>query len=127
MKIRDIILIGVVLAIAISSFVLVELFKQDGSYVIVTVGEGENRHEIARYSLSKDGEYSLNGGTNVLKIEGGKAWMIEANCPQNDPQSCTKHSKISRVNESIACLPNNLVVTVYGDDMGENNPDIVLG
>ncbi len=127
MKIRDIILIGVVLAIAVSSFALVELFKQDGSYVIVTVGEGENRHEIARYSLSKDGEYSLNGGTNVLKIEGGKAWMIEANCPQNDPKSCTKHSKISRVNESIACLPNNLVVTVYGDDVDENNPEIVLG
>lgn len=127
MKKRDFILIGVVLAVALSALALVGIFQKEGSYVIVTVGEGQNRQEIARFSLSDDGEYELNGGTNVLKIEDGKAWMIEANCPQNDPQTCTKHRKISRVNESIACLPNNLVVTVYGDDVDGDDPEIVVG
>ena len=127
MKKRDFILIGVVLAVAVSALILVGLFQKEGSYVIVTVGEGQNRQEIARFNLSDDGEYELNGGTNVLKIEDGKAWMIEANCPQNDPQTCTKHRKISRVNESIACLPNNLVVTVHGDEVGEDDPEIVVG
>ena len=129
MKKRDFILIGSILAVAALALVIWFCLPK-GSYVIVTVGEGTEEHEIARYSLSMDGEYELNGGTNVLKIEDGKAWMIEANCPQNDPQACTKHWKISRVNEKIACLPNQLVVTVYGDDGGDDEttvPEIIVG
>ncbi len=127
MKKRDFILIGVILTLAISVYAIFELTKKEGSYVVVTVGSGQERHEIARYYLSEDGEYSLNGGTNTLKIEGGKAWMIDATCPQTDADSCTKHPKISKTNESIACLPNNLVVTVHGDDIDEDEPELVVG
>ena len=126
MKKGDLILIGVVLAIVLSSFVFIELFQQDGSYVVVTVGEGRDQHEIARYSLSDDGEYSLNGGTNILKIEGGKAWMIYGDCPKVKGD-CTKQGKISKKRQSIVCTVNDLIVTVYGDDIDEDEPEIIVG
>ena len=114
MKKRDIILIASILIIAIALFLIVELTKEEGAGVRITV-DGK---EVARYSLSIDGEYVLNNGTNVLKIEDGKAWMIDANCPKNSPDSCTKKGKISRTNETIVCFPNKLAVIVYG--AGEN-------
>ncbi len=110
MKIRDIILIASILVIALTALLFIELNKEEGAYVIVTVG----KEEVARYSLSKDGEYELNGGTNILKIENGEAFMIWANCPTLGSTRCTHQGKISRTTEQIVCQINELIVTVYG-------------
>ena len=110
MKIRDIILIASILVIALAALLFIELNKEEGAYVIVTVG----KEEVARYSLSKDGEYELNGGTNILKIENGEAFMIWANCPTLGSTRCTHQGKISRTSEQIICQINELIVTVYG-------------
>ena len=130
MKKRDFILIGVILAVAISTFVGIKLFQEEGDYVVVTVGEGTNRHEIARFNLSEDGEYTLNGGTNILKIEGGKAWMIYGDCPKIKGD-CTRQGKISKDGQEIVCTVNDLIVTVHKlntDDSGEEtDPEIAVG
>ena len=118
MKKRDLILIGIILAIALLSLGIIQLFKEEGAYVSVTVGGVE----VATYSLSTDGEYSLNGGTNVLKIENGEARMIEANCPTQGDTRCTAQGKISKTTESIYCQPNNVLVTVHGGEA----PDVEL-
>lgn len=110
MKKRDFILIGIILAVALILFGVLELSKEEGAYVLVRVGGDE----VARYSLSDDGEYSLNGGTNILKIENGEAWMKEANCPTQGNTRCTHQGKISRTMETITCQYNNIVVIVYG-------------
>ena len=112
MKKRDFILIGVILAVALILFGIIELTKEEGAYVTVRI----DGVEVARYQLSVDGEYSLNGGTNVLKIENGEAWMIEANCPTLGDTRCTAQGKISKTREYIYCQPNNVLVTVYGAD-----------
>lgn len=118
MKKRDLILIGIILAIALISLGLIQLFKEEGAYVRVTV----DGVEVATYSLSKDGEYSLNGGTNILKIENGEAFMIQANCPTLGDTRCTAQGKISKTTESIYCQPNNVLITVHGGEM----PDVEL-
>ena len=115
MKKRDFILIGSVLAIAILLLVIFNINKEDGSYVTVRIGG----NEVAQYSLSRNGEYSLNGGTNILKIENGEAWMIEANCPTLGDTRCTAQGKISKTREFIYCQPNNVLVTVYGGEEPE--------
>ena len=115
MKKRDLILIGIVLAIALTALGIIQLFKKPGAYVVVQI----DKVEVARYSLSVDGEYVLNGGTNVLKIENGEAWMLEANCPTKGGTRCTAQGKISKTTESITCQPNNLSVIVYGADKAE--------
>lgn len=119
MKKRDFILIGSVLAVILLAFVAVNLIKKDGAYVVVRIG-GE---EVARYSLSEDGEYELNGGTNVLKIENGEAWMSYADCPTLGNTRCTAQRKISKTTQFIWCQPNNVLLTVEGDDSNSGDDD----
>lgn len=109
MKKRDFILVGAILLVIVIAFAVTALIKEDGAYVVVRV-DGK---EVAKYSLTEDGEYELNGGTNVLKIEGGKAYLISADCPDH---LCVKQGKVDRSGETITCLPNRLTVTVYGSD-----------
>ena len=112
MKKKDLILIGIILAIALVFLGVLQLFKKDGAYVVVKIGQTE----VAKYSLSVDGEYPINGGTNILKIENGEAWMLEANCPTQGNTRCTAQGKISKTTETITCQPNNVSVIVFGAD-----------
>ena len=107
MKKRDFILIGIILAVALILFGIIELSKEEGAYVLVRV----DGTEVARYSLSDDGEYPLNGGTNILCIKDGKAYLTSADCPDH---LCVKQGKIDKSGETITCLPNKLTITVYG-------------
>lgn len=109
MKKKEIIILASILLAVLAFFLAFELTKKEGAYVSVAV-DGK---EIARYSLSVDGEYTLNNGTNILKIENGEAWMIYADCPKR-LNPCTKQGSISKTREVIVCLPNKLTVTVYG-------------
>lgn len=109
MKKNDLILIGAILLVVAIAFAATALTKEDGAYVVVKV-DGE---EVGKYSLSVDGEYELNGGTNILRIEDGAAYLTEANCPDH---LCVKQGKIDKTGETITCLPNKLTVTVFGAD-----------
>ncbi|MBR6577746.1 MAG: NusG domain II-containing protein [Clostridia bacterium] len=115
MKKRDIILIASILVIAIAFFLIVELTKEEGAGVVVKV----DGVEVAEYSLSKNGTYPLNGGTNILVIEDGRAYLSDANCPD---KLCVHQGKISRTGEVITCLPNKLTVTVFG---AEESVDLI--
>ena len=115
MKKRDIILIASILIVAIAFFLIVELTKEEGAGVTVKV----DGVKVAEYSLSKNGTYPLNGGTNILVIEDGKAYLTDANCPD---KLCVHQGKISRTGETITCLPNKLTVTVFG---AEESVDLV--
>ena len=108
---RDLILVAVLLVAALAlCFGLRSLQARDtgtGAQAVVTV-EGR---EIGRYPLKKSGTFPLNGGTNILVVENGEAWVSEANCPD---KVCMGMGKISRNGEFIACLPNRLLVVVEG-------------
>ena len=95
MKKNDLLLLAGIIGVILLSFLVMGLLKKDGAYVTVRV----DGTETARYSLSEDGEYSLNGGTNVLRIENGKAYMLTADCPDH---LCVQQGKISRVTEDRA-------------------------
>ena len=116
MKKKAFILIGVIVAVIAIAITVLSLTKKDGDYVVVKV----DGNEVARYSLTQDGEYSLNGGTNVLRIENGKAYLVSANCPDH---LCVKQGKIRADGQGITCLPNRLTVTVYGG--ADNEVDLV--
>ena len=107
MKKRDIILIASVLAVAVALLLAVELTKKDGAGVVVKI----DGREAAEYPLSVNATYELNGGTNTLVIENGKAYLKDANCPD---KLCVHQGKISRTGETITCLPNKLTVTIFG-------------
>ena len=105
----DIILVGVLLVVSLSVFLIYFLNRTEGSTVVVSV----DTKVVAEYSLEVDGVYYLNGGTNVLVIEDGQAYIREANCPGY--QDCVETGRIRYVGEKIVCLPNKLMVEIVGE------------
>ena len=103
------------LLFAVISLLFINLTRTTGAYAKVS----ENGIVIAEYSLDKDGEYPLLDGKCVLVIKDGYAYMLEADCPDH---TCIKTGKISKIGESIVCLPNRISVVITGEGEG---PDIV--
>ena len=87
--------------------------------VVVTVA----REIYGEYALDEDRVVEIRTGDslNILVIQNGKAYMKEADCPDG---ICTAHKPIFRDGESIICLPNQVVVTVFAKN--EPTPDIVV-
>ena len=103
------------LLLAVISLLFINLTRTGGSYAEVS----ENGVVIATYPLDKDGEYPLLFGKCVLVIKDGYAYMLEADCPD---RTCIKTGKISKIGESIICLPNKISVVIIGEGDG---PDII--
>ncbi len=101
----DLVLIVLILSVFLSVYFFIQRNKQKGAVAEVYIGD----ELAATYPLDKDGEYSVNGGSNVLKIEDGKAYMTYANCPDG---WCKHQGKISRSGERITCLPNKVMVMI---------------
>ena len=108
----DIILVGVLLIVSLSVFLVMFLNREEGSTVVVSV----NGVTVAEYPLSMDATYYLNNGTNVLVIKDGYAYISEATCPGY--QDCVESGKIRFVGEKIVCLPNKVIVEIVGEGEG---------
>ena len=95
------------LAIAIGALLLIafELGKVEGETVAVIVG-GE---VVCEYKLSENGRYEINGGTNILVVKDGAAYVEWASCPDG---LCKKQGEISMVDERIVCLPNKVIIEI---------------
>jgi hypothetical protein len=116
---NDIIFISVLLAVIIAAGALYMLSRGEGDTVTVTVGGAP----YGEYPLSVDRTVEIKNGeaVNLLIIEGGKARVEYASCPDG---VCVSHKPISRDGQSIICLPNQVVVTVSKNS--ENTPDIIV-
>ena len=113
----DIIIIAAILLVSLSLLLIVTLSKEEGSVVVVEI-DGTT---VATYPLDKNAEHSLNGGSNVLVIQDGVAYMSYSNCPDH---TCEKTGKIRYVGQTIICLPNKIAVTIKGDN-AEGGVDFV--
>ena len=111
----DVLLICALLAVALSVFLITELSRGEGAEVVVSI-DGE---EVARYPLDEDGEYSLNGGTNIMVVSEGEAYIREASCPDG---LCVGQGRISRTGQTVVCLPNRLMLEIVGAE----DPDVEL-
>ena len=82
---------------------------------------------VETFPLEHERVYQIvngNGGTNLLRISGGEAWLEEASCPD---KLCVKMGRISRSGQSIICLPNKVTVEIIGETAGEPEVDAVSG
>lgn len=103
----ELIIIAALLLAAIGAGLWFFLGRTPGAWAVVRV-EGR---EVARYSLSQNGVYPLNGGTNVLTVEDGAASVTEADCPD---KICVEQGRVRYTGQCITCLPNKLTVTLEG-------------
>ncbi len=117
---NDVILGGALLIAALCLFMVFSVFFQKEGNMIKVVQSGEVQ---GYYSLDEDGEYEFETifGYNVLVIEDGYAYMKEASCSDH---LCVNQGKISKVGETIICLPNELFITVISGD--ESDYDAIV-
>lgn len=114
----DLIVIAALLLLAAVLYVVLNIGRREGGVAVVRV----NGVETERHSLSVDGTFALNGGSNILVISDGQAWLSEADCPD---LLCVRQGKIHYTGQVITCLPNRLTVTVEGGE--SNGVDLVVG
>jgi len=108
MKKQDFILIGVLLIIALSIFVVYNVFlKKDGKEVVITLDNAE----YTRLDLDKDQELEIRTeyGYNKIVISDGKVYVSEADCYNH---TCIKQGKIHMTEQSIVCLPHKLIINI---------------
>ena len=115
-----------IILIALSVFLFSRIFRAEGAHTDVYFGdiilpyyEGayaevtKNGELVGRYALAKDSEVSLNGGTNVLLIKDGRAYMKSADCP--DKTCVTRHEGgENKDGRTITCLPNRVRIEIIG-------------
>ena len=108
-------IIGLVILTAILSVFIYKNQNSNDLYVEVSI-DGQI---VETFSIDEDIESMLSTG-NKLIIKDGKAYIYEANCPD---KLCIKQGSIDKVNESIICLPNKLVVRIIQNenDFGEDD------
>ena len=114
----DLILIAALLLLAGVLYLVLQAGRQEGGVAVVRV----NGVETERHSLSVNGTFPLNGGSNILVIRDGQAWLSEANCPD---LLCVKQGRIHYTGQVITCLPNRVTVTVEGGE--SDGVDLVVG
>lgn len=106
---RELILITVLIAIAAIWFIGQKLlFSAPAAYAQVTV-DGD---VVQTLDLAKDTEITITGkqgGSNLLVIRDGEVWCASASCPD---KVCVSQGKKSHNGDTIACLPNRMIVTI---------------
>ena len=116
--IRDLLLAGSLLLAAVILLLVINGSRESGGVAVVRV----DGVETERLPLSVNGTFPLNGGSNILIIQDGQAWMSEANCPD---LICVRQGKIHYTGQVITCLPNRLTVTIEGGESG--GVDLIVG
>ncbi|EGC82996.1 NusG domain II-containing protein [Anaerococcus hydrogenalis] len=123
-KRKDIIVVVLLLVLSILMAFFVQKFKSDqnGSYLRVEL----NGKEYGKYPLNKNKTFKIkvdNDEYNVVEIKNGKVKMREANCRD---LICTHMPKISKVGETIVCLPHRLILEIVNDDTNDDEIDKVV-
>ena len=114
----DFILIAVVMFIALISAVIVYLTHNKGDMAVIKV----DGNIVSELSLSDNTTIIIEGyqgGSNTVSIIDGKAYVSEADCPD---EICVKTGGISRAGETIVCLPHRVVVEIKSSN-GTHNED----
>lgn len=104
--------------ICLAAFAFMLLSRKEGSKLVVYV----NGNVYKTFSLNEDTEFTVrqeNGAYNSFIIKNGHVDMIKASCPD---KLCVKDRSIHYNNETIVCLPNNVVLQIT--DGEESNVDI---
>jgi hypothetical protein len=97
------------------------LTQQTGATVQVRV----DGTVVETFSLTRNQTCEIqgfDGGTSLLVIQNGEAWVEEASCPDG---LCQNMGKISKNGQSIVCLPNKVVVEVTNGQ--ETDIDFMAG
>ena len=111
---RFLILFVIILAIVSTLFIRRQAFSSTSKYISVQVNGKEIKKiifdtKIIGNTIPIQSEY----GYNLIEIGDEEVRVIEADCPDKID---VKQGYISRIGETIVCLPNKMVVEIKGLD-----------
>lgn len=103
---------------AVTLFVGIRLYGKMTTTEAVAVVTVDGK-EYGRYPLGKNHTETIHlsdGSYNTFEVKDGYVSMTDASCPD---QICVNHSRISKKNETIVCLPDKVVITVENGEEAE--------
>ena len=122
-KKNDLILIGILIIGFLAILGIILVTDKKGAQVVVSV----DSLEVERFPIDEDIVYEINGyegGKNTLIIKDGEAYVVDSSCPDH---LCENMGKISKVGQSVICLPNRVTVEIVGDPDEESEYDAIVG
>ena len=125
-KKMDIVIIAVLLIISFTPHLIFFKTSQKSSknnYAIIQV-DGKIHKKIDLSNVKNNEKVNLNlpNGKNTLLIKNNSIVMDSANC--NDAL-CVKQGNISKVGQTIICLPHKLIIEIKGDEL-DSKDDLIL-
>lgn len=125
-KKMDIVIIVLLLIISFTPHLIFFKTSQKSSknnYAIIKV-DGKIHKKIDLSNVKNNEEVNLNlpNGKNTLLIKNNSIQMDSANC--NDAL-CVKQGNISKVGQTIICLPHKLIIEIKGDEL-DSKDDLIL-
>ena len=125
-KKMDIVIIAVLLIISFTPHLIFFKTSQKGSknnYAIIQVdGKIHKKIDLSKVKKSEKVNLNLPNGKNTLLIKDNSIQMDSANC--NDAL-CVKQGNISKVGQTIICLPHKLIIEIKGDEL-DSKDDLIL-
>lgn len=125
-KKMDIVIIVLLLIISFTPHLIFFKTSQKGSknnYAIIKVdGKIHKKIDLSKVKKSEKVNLNLPNGKNTLLIKNNSIAMDSANC--NDAL-CVKQGNISKVGQTIICLPHKLIIEIKGDEL-DSKDDLIL-
>ena len=125
-KKMDIVIIAVLILLSFTPHLIFFKTSQKSSknnYAIIKVdGKIHKKIDLSKVKKSEKVNLNLPNGKNTLLIKNNNIEMKSANC--NDAL-CVKQGNISKVGQTIICLPHKLIIEIKGDDL-DSKDDLIL-
>ena len=115
MKKKDFIIVAVVLLLA---GVLALVFRFTGGEPGGRVQVKVDGKVVGTYALVEEQRvpFDTKYGHNTLVIEGGKAHIEDADCPDH---YCEQQGEVSKTGETLVCLPHKLVAEAVAGEASD--------
>ena len=96
----------------------------DSIHAIVKV-DGKVYKEISLSSLKEDDTFTVetSKGNNTISVKDKSISITNADCHDS---LCVKQGSISKVGDTIVCLPHKLIIEIKGKEEDSSSDDIIL-
>jgi len=121
MKKKDLIIVCAALILALGLYAVSQMSLGGAASSVVVMLDGE---VVLRRPLAMEESYTIeqeDGSRNVIRVEDGAVYMLEANCRDG---LCIRQGKMKNAAKTIVCLPHNLVVQLTGEAIVDDHDDL---
>lgn len=121
MKKKDLIIVFAALILALGLYAVSQMSLGGAASSVVVMLDGE---VVLRRPLAIEDSYEFeqgDGSRNVIRVEDGAVYMLEANCRDG---LCIRQGKMKNAAKTIVCLPHNLVVQLTGEAIVDDHDDL---